>query len=226
MPYLLNRKVIKLDYIIISHFDTDHCDGLLYIMEKIKVETVIIGKQYESSENYDRFKRIVKEKNIKVKVVGIKNRINIESDLYIDVLWPNSKNMISENAINNNSLVCKLVYKNFSIMFTGDIESIAEKAILTEYLRTLNLLRADVLKVAHHGSKTSSIEEFIDAVNPDYAIIGVGEDNKFGHPSNIAIKNLKDRNIEIYRTDKMGEIIIKTDGKKCSIRKYIENKNV
>lgn len=195
-------------------------------MEKIKVETVIIGKQYESSENYARFKKIVKEKKIKVKLVEAKNKINIENDLYIDVLWPNSKNMISENAINNNSLVCKLVYKDFSIMFTGDIERIAEKAILTEYVKTSDVLRADVLKVAHHGSKTSSIEEFIDAVNPNYAIIGVGKNNKFGHPSNITIKNLEDRNIEIYRTDQMGEIIIKTDGRKCSIRKYIENKNV
>lgn len=183
--------------------------GLLYIMQEIKVNNVIIGKQYETCENYKKFIEIVKKKNIKVNVVEAGQKINIERNLFFDVLWPCSDNMISENAINNNSLVCKLKYKNFSMLFTGDIEEIAEKAILAKYSKNKNILKADVLKVAHHGSKTSSTIDFLKAVNPNYAVIGVGKDNNFGHPSDITIQNLKDMGVKIYRTDEIGEIEIK-----------------
>ncbi len=183
--------------------------GLLYIMQEIKVNNVIIGKQYEKCENYKKFIEIVKKKNIKVNVVEAGQKINIERNLFFDVLWPCIDNMISENAINNNSLVCKLKYKNFSMLFTGDIEEIAEKAILTKYSKNKNILKADVLKVAHHGSKTSSTIDFLKAVKPNYAVIGVGKDNNFGHPSDITIQNLKDMGVKIYRTDEIGEIEIK-----------------
>ena len=183
--------------------------GLLYIMQEIKVNNVIIGKQYETCENYKKFIEIVKKKNIKVNVVEAGQKINIEKNLFFDVLWPCSDNMISENAINHNSLVCKLKYKNFSMLFTGDIEEIAEKAILAKYSKNKNILKADVLKVAHHGSKTSSTIDFLKAVKPNYAVIGVGKDNNFGHPSDITIQNLKDMGVKIYRTDEIGEIEIK-----------------
>lgn len=183
--------------------------GLLYIMQEIKVNNVIIGKQYETCENYKKFIEIVKKKNIKVNVVEAGQKINIERNLFFDVLWPCSDNMISENAINNNSLVCKLKYKNFSMLFTGDIEEIAEKAILAKYSKNKNILKADVLKVAHHGSKTSSTIDFLKVVKPNYAVIGVGKDNNFGHPSDITIQNLKDMGVKIYRTDEIGEIEIK-----------------
>ena len=215
MPYLLARRIRKIDYIIISHFDTDHCQGLLYIMQEMRVHNVIIGKQYEENDNYKKFINIIKEKNIKVKVVEAGSRINIESELYFDVLWPDSDNIITQNAINNNSLVCKLVYKKFSILFTGDIEKIAEKAIIAKYK---NQLKSTVLKVAHHGSKTSSTMEFINAVNPKYALIGVGKNNKFGHPADITIQNLKAKNVQIYRTDEMGEIEFEFDAILFKIR--------
>lgn len=181
LPYLLDRGITKLDYIMISHFDQDHVGGLLTVMQEIKVKNAIIGKQYESCENYEKFVKIVKEKKINVEVVEAGQRINIEKNLYFDILWPSSENMISDNAINNNSLVCKLTYKNFSILFTGDIEELAEEKILEEVNN--NLLKSDVLKVAHHGSNTSSTQEFIEKVDPKIALIGVGENNKFGHPN-------------------------------------------
>lgn len=136
-------------------------------------------------------------------------RINIEKNLYFDVLWPDSQKMISDNAINNNSLVCKLNYNKFSMLFTGDIEEIAEKEIVLKYENNTSILKSTILKTAHHGSKTSSIEKILDVVKPHYAFIGVGENNTFGHPSNITIENLEKRKIKIYRTDKMGEICIK-----------------
>ena len=190
---------------------------MLYILQEIKVETVIIGKQYEASENYKEFQRIVNNRKVNVHVVEAGNKIRIENNLYFYVLWPTSTNMISDNVINNNSLVCKLIYKNFSMLFTGDIEEIAEKAILSKYVNKQELLKADILKVAHHGSKTSSIKEFINAVSPKYAVIGVGKDNKFGHPSEKTLETLNDKNVKIYRTDISGEIMIITDGSKVGI---------
>ena len=198
--------------------------GLLYIMQVIKVNNIIIGKQYKSSENYEEFIKIVKEKKINVKIVEGGEKVSIEDNLYFDIIWPFSDNMISDNSINNNSLVCKLNYKNYSMLFTGDIEAIAEKAILKKYSKNLNILKSDILKVAHHGSKTSSITEFIEKIKPKYAIIGVGEDNKFGHPSDSTIQNLEKANIRIYRTDKMGEIEIKTNGKEIKINEFLKCK--
>lgn len=198
--------------------------GLLYIMQEIKVNNIIIGKQYKSSENYEEFIKIVKEKKINVKIVEGGEKVSIEDNLYFDIIWPFSDNMISDNSINNNSLVCKLNYKNYSMLFTGDIEAIAEKAILKKYSKNLNILKSDILKVAHHGSKTSSITEFIEKIKPKYAIIGVGEDNKFGHPSDGTIQNLEKENIRIYRTDKMGEIEMKTNGKEIKINEFLKCK--
>ncbi|MBP9921749.1 MAG: hypothetical protein KBF09_01160 [Clostridia bacterium] len=193
-------------------------------MQEIKVNNIIIGKQYKSSENYEEFIKIVKEKKINVKIVEGGEKVSIEDNLYFDIIWPFSDNMISDNSINNNSLVCKLNYKNYSMLFTGDIEAIAEKAILKKYSKNLNILKSDILKVAHHGSKTSSITEFIEKIKPKYAIIGVGEDNKFGHPSDNTIQNLEKANIRIYRTDKMGEIEIKTNGKEIKINEFLKCK--
>ena len=223
-PYLLSRRITKLDYVFISHFDSDHVGGLIYILKELKVKNIVIGIQYEECENYKNITKIAKDKNIKVKVVEAGKRIKIENGVYFDVLWPSKEKMISQNAINNNSLVCKITYKNFSMLFTGDIEKEAEEEILSRYKNNNGILKANILKVAHHGSKTSTVYNFLTVVNPKYAVIGVGKDNKFGHPSNITIENLIKENTKIYRTDKMGEIIIKTDGRKIKICSKIFSK--
>lgn len=189
-PYLLDKGVTQIDYIIISHFDTDHCKGFEYVMNNLKVKNAIISKQAEDSENYKEFLKIAKKRKINLIVVDIGDKISIEKDICFYVLWPDSKNFISENALNNNSIVCKLIYKNFSILFTGDIEKIAEEGILKKYDSNLNILKSTILKVAHHGSKSSSIEELLSKVKPKIALIGVGENNKFGHPNDNVLERL------------------------------------
>lgn len=151
-------------------------------MEELKVKHVVIGKQFETCENYEKFVSLVKEKKISVMIVEAGQKIHIEENLYFDILWPNSKEKISDNVLNNNSLVCKMVYQDISMLFTGDIEEVAEKIILKEY-KNMHTLKATILKVAHHGSKSSSIEEFLNVVKPKIALIGVGEKNTFGHPN-------------------------------------------
>lgn len=182
LPYLLDRGIKSLDYAIISHFDFDHCGTILYLMQELKIENIIIGKQFEVCENYENFEEIAKKKKINVYAVEAGTRLNIEKDLFFDVLWPNSENVITDNVLNNNSLVCKLEYKNFSVLFTGDIEEKAERRLISEYQDT-DMLKSTILKVAHHGSKTSSSKEFLELVEPQVALIGVGEKNLYGHPS-------------------------------------------
>lgn len=217
LPYILDRGYTTLDFVIISHFDNDHVGGILTILQELKVKNIIIGKQFETCENYDRFIKIVQEKNIKVFSLEAGNIVNIEKDVKIYALWPNSNIKITENSINNNSFVCKIMYKNFSLLCTGDIEEIAEKKILDMYKDNQNVLQADVLKVAHHGSKSSSIPEFLKAVKPKIALIGVGKNNLFGHPSDITINNLKKEKIKIFRTDENGEITLRLNKENIKI---------
>lgn len=96
-------------------------------MQEIKVKNIIIGKQFEDSKNYEKFVNLVQQKDIKVRIVEAGENIEIEKNLSFNVVWPNSKSQISDNSINNNSLVFKMKYKKFSMLFTGDIEEIAEK---------------------------------------------------------------------------------------------------
>lgn len=194
----------------------------MYILENMKIKNVIISKQFESSNNYIQFLKATEEKKIRVYEVEAGQRINIDKYTYFDILWPSTQDCIQENKLNNNSLVCKLISIGTSVLFTGDIEESAEKQILKKYENNLELLKTDILKVAHHGSKTSTTLEFLNTTKPKYAIIGVGNENKFGHPSNITIQNLKKINTKIYRTDKMGEIMIKVNNKrKILIEKMI-----
>lgn len=175
------------------------------MLEEIYVEKVIIPKQFENSENYKKFLNIIMEKNINVQIVLLGDKIYIEKNLFVNILYPKEE-FINENVLNNNSMVFKLNYNKFSILFTGDIEKIAEEDILKNI--NSKMLKSNILKVAHHGSKTSTIEKFLELVSPQIALIGVGKDNSFGHPSDEIVERLKSRNVDIYRTDQMGEICI------------------
>ena len=191
-PYLLDRGITRIDYLIISHFDTDHVGGLFTVLEKLNVENVVISKQEEITSNYKRLLEIVNNKRIKILTVSKNDKLKIEKDIFFLFLWPNNNDdLIKDNMLNNNSIVCKFYYKDFSMLFTGDIEYLAEEKILEEYKNNLNILKSDILKIAHHGSKTSSSKEFLSVVNPKITLIGVGENNKFGHPNEDVILRLE-----------------------------------
>ncbi len=209
LPYLLSRRINKIDYMICSHFDTDHSRGLKTILENIKVKNLIISKQKENYENFSEIMQIAKKKNIKILVVKAKDKITFDKTAYMDILYPTEE--LKHADINNNSIVAKFKCQGISMLFTGDIEKEAETNLIQLYNK--KELKADILKIAHHGSKTSSSYEFLEEVSPEIALIGVGKDNTFGHPSDITIENLKKLNIKIYRTDKNGEIEIEPKGK-------------
>lgn len=160
-------------------------------MDELEVGKVVISKQREDSLNFRRFREIAQKKHIEVQVVEMGDVLEIEKGVYFDILWPNNSNSIKENVLNNNSIVCRLHYNNFTMLFTGDVEMKAEKQLLQLYNENLNLLDSTVLKVGHHGSKTSSTQKFIRAVKPQVALIGVGENNKFGHPNMEVVKRIE-----------------------------------
>ena len=215
LPYLLDKNITKIDYMLFSHFDSDHCDGLFTILEKLPVKNVIISKQGKSSENFKQFLSIIQEKKVNVLLVQEGDNIVIDNEISINILFPQA-DFISENILNNNSIVAKLEWENSSgevissILLTGDIEQIAEEKLVEKYQNT-NILNASILKVAHHGSKSSSIQPFLELVKPKVALIGVGENNHFGHPNEGVLQRLENLNTIIFRTDKNGEINLKID---------------
>lgn len=163
-------------------------------MEELRVKNTVISEQGKISAKYNKFIKIVKEKNIKVHIVKLGDKMKIEDNINIEILWP-GENLIASNILNNNSLVMKLTYNNFSMLFTGDIEKIAEEEIVKTYMKT-NKLNTNIIKIAHHGSKTSSIQEFLNLVKPKIALIGVGANNNFGHPNDDVIKRLENSRIK------------------------------
>ena len=206
-PYLLDRGINTIDYVIVSHFDSDHCQGLNFIMENMKVKNAIISSLGQESNEYDIFLSLAKKQNTNLVYVKMGDIIKI-GDCTIKILFPDNE-PITDNEKNNNAIVFKFLWKNISILFTGDIEEKAENKILSLYSDNLGELKSTILKVAHHGSKTSTTKAFLEAVKPQIALIGVGEDNNFGHPNSGVIERLESIGCEIYRTDKYGEISIK-----------------
>lgn len=218
LPYLLDKRITKIDYIMISHFDTDHCKGFEYVLENIKVKNVIISKQSETSESFKQIMKIIRKKRINLIIVQKGTKIKIDNFTTVDILSPQSEN-IADN-MNDNSIVAKFEAYNFSILFTGDASEKIEKELIKEKIN----LKSDILKVSHHGSKTGTSEEFLKSVKPKIALIGVGENNKFGHPTKDVIKRLTENKIKIYRTDTDGEIRIKIKkSKNIKIKKHITN---
>ncbi|MBF0987390.1 MAG: DNA internalization-related competence protein ComEC/Rec2 [Clostridiales bacterium] len=208
LPYLIDRKVYKIDYIIVSHFDADHCRAFLHVMKYIKVKNAIIAKQFKNSRMYSEFLEIANKKKINIIYVKEKDHFKFK-DFRIDIYNPNDE-AIMENVMNNNAILNMLRFGKINILCTGDLEKIAEDAIITRYSNS-NVLKADILKVGHHGSITSTSDDFLKLIMPRMALIGCGKNNKFGHPNQFILNKLSAIGCKIYRTDLNGEISICID---------------
>jgi len=203
LPFLLKSGVNKLDLMIISHFDADHYKGSKAIIENIDVKNIVSSDTPDDSE----FLMDIQKSKIPFHVLSNGSKIMIDDNFEIEILWP-GKNTALKDSGNNNSLVCLVKANGHKLLFTGDIEKKVEK----ELIKTLDL-DVDILKVAHHGSKTSTDSVFIEKTSPIISIISVGEGNNFGHPADETIETLEKANSKIYRTDKSGliRVIIKED---------------
>lgn len=189
-PYLLKNGCGRIDAAFVTHKHTDHYKGIEELTKVYEVTAV--------SDNLTKG-RVV----------------NLGKDAKVEILWPRSFSADTEDE-NKNSIVYMIYIKEIKILITGDITEEGEKMLLEEYENT-DILHADILKVAHHGSKYSSSEEFLKAVRPKIALIGVGKHNNYGHPAQETMNRLKQNNITTYRTDIYGAIGIKIKGNNLQI---------
>ncbi|MBS3810706.1 MAG: DNA internalization-related competence protein ComEC/Rec2 [Halanaerobiales bacterium] len=216
LPYLLQRNVKVINYLIITHFDYDHCGGAEFLIENGFVKNLIISEHFDSMDsNAQSIIKIALDMNIRVFQAHIDQKLEVD-EVKLKFLSPPVHPNFKEK--NNNSLVFRLKYKKFTMLFTGDIEGKVEKYILDN--KSNLQLCSDILKIAHHGSSTSSLDNFLKAVNPKEALISVGY-NYFNQPDPKLIKRLINKQIRVWRTDKQGAIMIKSDGYKYNINSYL-----
>lgn len=214
IPYLRRKGINEIDLLILTHPHLDHLEGLLPILKEFKVDMVLDSGLLCDSSEYKEFISLILEKGISYHKAKAGDNFIFSNNLEIFLLNPlYDSDFYEESDFNNASIVVKLFYKNANFLFTGDIEEAAEKKLLVWQ----NILQSDILKVAHHGSSTSTNLEFLDKVNPNIAVITVGK-NHFGHPSQKIIERLEDKNIQIYQTDEDGTVIIRTNGQEYWIR--------
>ncbi|WZL74613.1 DNA internalization-related competence protein ComEC/Rec2 [Clostridiaceae bacterium 35-E11] len=218
VPFLLKNRVRKIDMILISHYHTDHIGGLLHVLKNIKVSSLMVGMDDEKNEILQNLKAQCFVKKIKIYKGEKDDIINVEKHLSMKILHPTKFAMnTDEDEVNNQSLVILLTYKGKKILFTGDIEGETEKKLIENYPQ----LKVDVLKVAHHGSVTSSTESFIATIDPKIAIIQVGK-NHFGHPHQKVLDRFVENNIILFRNDKNGAVTLKIDGKSMQVKTMIK----
>lgn len=203
MPYLLDRGFLKIDYIFLSHAHADHIDGIYTVLKNFKVKTIFIGPQLENDEMIKNLKKIASQRKVKIVEVHEDTIINIDS-LKFEILYPAKE--YTDSNINNLSLIMKVTCNGKSILFTGDAEEKVEVELLDKY--NTKFLDVDILKVGHHGAKTSSTEEFVKTVSPNISIISVAEDNMYGHPNKEVIVRLEKYG-NFLQTSECGEINFK-----------------
>ena len=202
-----------LDLVVLTHPDHDHIAGLIEILKRYKVDFVLWTGVLKDTGEYEEWKRLIEERKTKIKIAKAGQRI-VVSDLFFDVLYP-LENLEGKETeyINNTSVVLHLVFEDNSFLFMGDLYKSAEKEILNRGLE----VDSDVLKVAHHGSKYSTGKEFLEQVSPEIAVISVGKENKYGHPSSEVLELFEKYDITVLRTDEYGDIEIISDGENLKI---------
>lgn len=212
LNYLKKINIKKFDYIIATHPHDDHIGNMDTIIKRYNVEKFYSPKVTTSSDTFDSLLSALVDKNLKINVLKKgSSQINLGKNVTLKVLSP-SKYFTSDN-LNNYSPIIKINFLNNSFLFTGDAETSDENLVLFEN----NDLKADVLKVGHHGSSTSTSLDFLNSVDPSVAIISVGKNNSYGHPSQKVLSLLDESNIKTLRTDISGNIIVISDGKNISI---------
>lgn len=200
----------SLDAIILSHPHADHLDGLVEVVKRYDVGTVIESGVSHSIPEYAEWHNLLREKNVPVVIAEAGQHIDAGGGVVLDILSPfeNFEGASPKN-VHDATVVTRLVYASTSVLLMGD----AEEKLEYRFLYSGTLIDSDILKVGHHGSKTSTSEEFLQAVSPDAAIIQVGRKNRYGHPKQEVLDRLATFNSRVFRTDLDGDILLQSDGK-------------
>ncbi len=210
--YLSACGIKELELLILTHPHYDHIGSAKKVLEGVTVRNVMIPDCDYSSATWTKVLETIEKQDINVIFSDVGKTLDI-GEASLKILAP-SDDMLSGKEANDYSIVTKLTYGDTSFMFTGDAESDSEAEILGTFSKSE--LKCNVLKVGHHGSRTSSSQEFLDAVNPDIALISCGKDNDYGHPHDETMEKLNAMGINVFRTDEMGSVVLVSDGKTVS----------
>ena len=207
VSYLKSLNVNGFDYVIGTHPHEDHIGGMDDIINNFEIDNYYMPDKLSTTKTFEDVLDALDAKGLSYNVPKIDDEFKL-GDATFKVIYPGD----DTNDINDSSIVLKMTYGDNSFLFTGDATSNVEEFILNQDIKS------DVLKVAHHGSSYSSTTEFLDKVDPKYAIISVGTNNSYNHPASITLQKLSNRDITVYRTDLDGTIIFTSDGTNLSVQ--------
>ena len=204
----------SIDLIILTHPDHDHIAGLLEVLKRYKVENILWTGVIRDTAEHKEWLRLIKQENSDIRIAKAEQKIKAR-EVHFDILNPfEDLSGRKIKNVNNTSVIAKLVFDKKSFLFSGDAYKSVERKLVDRGLA----LDSDVLKVGHHGSKTSSAEEFIEKVLPEIAVISAGKNNRHGHPHQQTLDTLEKYGVEVLRTDINGDIKIISDGKNFTIK--------
>lgn len=204
VSYLKEQQVESIDYLVSSHYDSDHMAGLIGCLKAFDVKNVISSDYVHDSQLYTSFVNAVEDKGLQMQHPSVGTTFQFGSASF-EILAPSS---INPSDSNNNSVAIKVTNGNNSIVLTGDAESPSEAAMCSTGID----LSCDVLVLGHHGSATATSWDFLQATIPEYAVVSCGTDNQYGHPDKDTMDKLQSMGIQVYRTDKQGTITVTSDG--------------
>ncbi|HEV2912291.1 MAG TPA: ComEC/Rec2 family competence protein [Pyrinomonadaceae bacterium] len=205
--YLWWRGLDRVDYILATHADSDHIDGLSDVARNFKVRAALVARAPRADPEYARFASVMSDEGVPVLLVGRGDSLRFGA-VVADVLWPTRSDGLDAPSNNDDSVVLRLRLHERTFLLTGDIESRAEGAILA----TRDDLHSDLVKVAHHGSKTSSTQSFVTATRASIAIVPVGLTSPFGHPRPEVLTRWRAGGAEVLTTGERGTVTVSTDG--------------
>ncbi len=208
---LLSRGVKKIDLLVATHPHSDHIGGMQKVLTAFPVEKVLDSGFSHPSPAYERFLETIEQKHIPYQVAEQGQTIDIDPALRVLVLSPSK---VMPEDLNENSVVLRISYSTIDFLMTGDLGKEGEDALI----RTGYPLDAEILKVGHHGSSSSTSSEFLARVRPETAVISVGEDNPYGHPHTETLDLLEESGVMVYRTDRDGTILVRSDGISYSVK--------
>ena len=212
VKYLRSQSIQTLDYLVLTHPDSDHIGEAYDVLSNFKVKNVWMSSRTSTTKTYTNILNKIDELGLEIET-PFRGETYTVGEGKITILSPVDGKNYSNN--NNASIVMKFEYGSVSFMFTGDAEGPAEEDILSAY--SASSLRCDVLKCGHHGSSSSTSDAFLNAVSPKYAVISCGTGNTYGHPHKETMAKLNAKGLTILRTDTQGTVIIATNGETISV---------
>jgi competence protein ComEC len=207
LPALRATGKRDLDMLVVTHPDQDHIGGLPYLLESVPVRQVALTGQVHTTRTYEQLLTSIRDQRIPAIKARQGVRLDLDPAIGLAVLGPDDAAVANDDT-NNASVVIRMTYRDFAVLFTGDAETIEEENILASGAD----VHAQVLKVAHHGSRSASSERWLKAVSPRVAVISVSADNPYRHPHPYVLQRLQDTGVTIYRTDRHGTITVQSNG--------------